>query len=74
MPRLLNLRHRLLGPPVVQSEAPLLDRIVLWGIPNGCRFSANGMDRLLPQSQQVGLLRLYLLTIGAASHGKYHKN
>ena len=37
-------------------------------------MTANGMDRLLPQSQQVSLLRLYLLTIGAASHGKYHKN
>jgi len=36
--------------------------------------SANGMDRLLPESQQVSLLRLYLLTIGAASHGKQHKN
>ena len=37
-------------------------------------MSANGMDRLLRQSQQVSLLRLYLLTIGAASHGKHHKN
>ena len=37
------------------------------------RKSANGMDRLLPQSQQVSLLRLCLLTIGAASHGKHHK-
>ena len=37
-------------------------------------MTANGMDRLLPQSQQVSLLRLYLLTIGAASHGKHHKN
>ena len=33
----------------------------------GRPMSANGMDRLLPQSEQVSLLRLYLLTIGVAS-------
>ncbi len=58
MPYLLNLRHRLLGPPVVQSEAPLLDRIVLWGIPNGCRFSASGQPEAKRSWQLMSALSL----------------